>query len=127
VGSFNCRWWAILIVANGIYNCRWTNDPGNPNGEGHDYPLDQFTDAWKGSGCHFTATDIPPNGLASNPTYGAGFDEQSGTYTGVMDWLHTHSSALHAAGLGAVLLVKSVGSSGREKSEQERNDILRGI
>ena len=24
VGSFNCRWWAILIVANGIFNCRWT-------------------------------------------------------------------------------------------------------
>jgi len=103
------------------------NDPGNPNGEGHDYPLDQFMDAWKGSDCHFVATAVAPPGLSSHPVYGSGFDEQSGTYTGVMDWMHTHSSAIQAAGLGSVLLVRSVGSNGREKSEQERNDILRGI
>ena len=23
--SFNCRRWKVLIVANGIFNCRWTN------------------------------------------------------------------------------------------------------
>jgi len=103
------------------------NDPGSPNGEGHDYPLDQFTDAWKGSDFHFVSTAIAPQGLSSHPVYGAGFDEQSGSYTGVMDWLNTHSSALHAAGFGALLMVKSVGSSSREKTEQERNDLLRKI
>lgn len=100
------------------------NDPGNPNGAGHEYPLDQFTDAWEGSNCHFTSTDIPPHGLASDPTYGRGFDEQAGVYPGVMDWVHTHSVALAA---GAAFMAVSNVSPKPVKSEMERNDILREI
>ena len=100
------------------------NDPGNPNGEGHEYPLDQFTDAWEGSNCHFTATDIPPHGLASDPTYGSGFDEQTGTYTGVMDWLRHHSGAL---AMSAAFVARTSIASKPAKSEQERNDILREV
>ena len=99
------------------------NDPGSPDGAGHDYPLDQFTDAWKGGNCHFTATDVPPHGLASHPDFGNGFDEHSGTYPGVMDWLHAHSRMLPFVA-GAV--VREIYKKS-EKSDKERNDILREI
>ena len=103
------------------------NDPGNPNGAGHDYPLDQFADAWQGSHCQFTSTDIAPQGLASHPVYGNGYDEHSGTYPGVMDWLHSHTNVIRGSAMGAALAVRSVVSCKLEKSEKERNDILRGI
>lgn len=100
------------------------NDPGSPDGAGHEYPLDQFTDAWEGSNCHFVATDVPPHGLASDPIFGNGFDEYTDTYPGVMDWLRTHSGAL---AMSAAFVARAGYPKKPEKSEKERNDILREI
>ncbi len=35
------------------------NDPGDPNGQAHPYPLDKFMDAWENSNFIMTATDNP--------------------------------------------------------------------
>ena len=35
------------------------NDSGTPYGQGVNYPLDKFVDAWKNGGCYYTATDNP--------------------------------------------------------------------
>lgn len=103
------------------------NDSGNPNGEGHDYPLDQFEEAWRGSHCHFVSTDIAPPGLSSHPVFGDGFDQQSGTYPGVMDWLHSHAALAGGLALGTAFLVRPADSPDPRKSEKQRNDMLREI
>lgn len=100
------------------------NDPGDPNGAGHDYPLDQFRDAWEGSDCHFIATDVPPHDLASDFSFGRGFDEQTGTYPEVLEWLRYHSDAL---AIGAAVAIRSNVPCKPLKSEEKRNDILRQI
>ena len=38
------------------------NDPGDPHGAGHEYPLDRFMDAWKNSDFFYVATDASPLG-----------------------------------------------------------------
>lgn len=100
------------------------NDPGDPNGAGHDYPLDQFRDAWEGSNCQFIATDMPPHDLASNLSFGRGFDEQTGTYPAVAEWLRQHSGAL---AMGTAFAIRSNVPCKPSRSEEKRNDILRQI
>ena len=36
------------------------NDPGDPNGAGHLYPLGRFMDAWSNSDCFYVATNMAP-------------------------------------------------------------------
>jgi hypothetical protein len=55
------------------------NDPGDPQGAGKPYPLDQFLEAWGGSGNMYVATDSAPPHLADHSTFGANFHpDQSG-------------------------------------------------
>jgi hypothetical protein len=55
------------------------NDPGDPHGAGKPYPMDQFMEAWGGSGNMYVATDSAPPHLADNLTFGANFHpDQSG-------------------------------------------------
>jgi len=51
------------------------NDPGDPNGNHHYYPLDHFLDAWNDSHFTYVATDNAPEGLADNALLGKGFDD----------------------------------------------------
>lgn len=57
----------------------YLNDPGDPNGAGKAYPLDEFLDAWSDSGQYYVATDHAPMGLELGPL-GAGFNPQTGMY-----------------------------------------------
>ena len=51
----------------------FVNDPGDPHGAGKPYPMDQFLQAWHGSGNMYVATDSTPPHLADNLTFGANF------------------------------------------------------
>ena len=52
------------------------NDPGDPNGAGHMYPLDRFMDAWSNSDCFYVATNSAPMG-------GGGLDFDIGGFLGL--------------------------------------------
>jgi hypothetical protein len=52
------------------------NDSGDPNGAGHTYPLDQFSEAWKGSDFYYVATNAAPGGSSN-------VDLDIGQYMGV--------------------------------------------
>ena len=55
------------------------NDPGDPHGAGKPYPLDQFLEAWGGSGDMYVATNNPPPHLGDSALFGANFHpNQSG-------------------------------------------------
>ncbi|NLX96000.1 MAG: hypothetical protein GXY83_07475 [Rhodopirellula sp.] len=62
------------------------NDPGDPDGAGKAYPLEQFLDAWADSGNAYVATDDAPAGLAQDSLFGAHFDSQSGLYMDQAFW-----------------------------------------
>jgi len=62
------------------------NDPGDPEGAGKAYPLEQFLDAWADSGCLYVATDNAPEGLASDSIFGANFNSASGMYVNAAFW-----------------------------------------
>ena len=49
------------------------NDPGDPQGAGKSYPMDQFLEAWGGSGNMYVATNNPPPHLVDNEIYGTNF------------------------------------------------------
>jgi hypothetical protein len=108
------------------------NDPGDPHGAGKEYPLDQFADAWKDSNCFYTATDIAPPHLEQHPALGAGFNAAEGHYDGVMEWLHEHSTTIQraaiAGGLGLAAMPSRIQAPPpAQRSEGERNDLLRNI
>ena len=65
------------------------NDPGDPDGAGREYPIDEFVNAFRDSGFQYVATDQPPPGLALDPQLGPGFDPASGHYSGWQDWIKT--------------------------------------
>ena len=51
------------------------NDSGEPNGQGHPYPLARFVEAWENSNFYYTATDTPlPSMLAQNGNNSISFD-----------------------------------------------------
>ena len=57
----------------------FVNDPGDPQGAGKPYPLDQFLEAWGGSGDMYVATDNAPPHLVDNAIFGANYHpDQSG-------------------------------------------------
>ena len=60
------------------------NDSGDPNGRGHEYDLNTFVKAWSASGFDYVSTDHAPPGLAARAE---GFDESTGTFTGMVDFL----------------------------------------
>jgi hypothetical protein len=72
------------------------NDPGDPQGAGKPYPLDQFLHAWSGSGRFFVATDHPPPNLAADPLLGKNFDTDSGMYMDTPFWVNMISIAVGA-------------------------------
>jgi hypothetical protein len=56
------------------------NDPGDPQGAGKPYPLDQFLESWGGSGNMYVATDSAPPHLANHLIFGANFHSDLGMY-----------------------------------------------
>ena len=64
----------------------YLNDPGDPQGAGKAYPLDQFLDAWSDSGNVYVATDIAPTDLASHSIFGANFNPTAGMYMDTSFW-----------------------------------------
>lgn len=107
------------------------NDPGDPHGAGKEYPADQFADAWQDSHCSYVATNNAPPDLADNELYGAGFDADSGIYTGLVDWIRGHSDTLfhgaQAATMGFAALTIVPPSGAEKRTDRERNDLLRDI
>jgi acyl-CoA synthetase (AMP-forming)/AMP-acid ligase II len=53
------------------------NDSGDPDGADKSYPLDQFMEAWGGSGNMYIATDLAPPHLAENSLLGSNFQPDS--------------------------------------------------
>jgi|GEM_PF-690450 len=68
------------------------NDPGDPNGAGKLYPLDQFMDAWQNSDFHYIATNEAPP------------DFKEGSYAD-LDW----SSILGPMAAASVLAMQMAG------------------
>lgn len=64
----------------------YVNDPGDPNGAGKAYPLEQFLDAWADSGNTYVATDEAPPGLAQHGVLGTQFDAESNMYMDESFW-----------------------------------------
>ena len=62
------------------------NDPGDPDGAGRVYPLDQFLHAWSGSGQTYVATDAAPADLAAHADFGAHFHPETGMYMDTHWW-----------------------------------------
>jgi len=93
----------------------FVNDPGDPRGEEKAYPLDQFLEAWHGSGNMYVATDSAPPHLADNPRFGANYSAALGGYK---DWVIWDPSS------GNRTYVTHIGSSlpGYESIEQSPSD-----
>ena len=64
----------------------YVNDPGDPQGEGKAYPLNQFLEAWHGSGDMYVATDSAPSSLASHALFGANYHPELGAYMDPEFW-----------------------------------------
>lgn len=64
----------------------YINDPGDPDGAGKAYSLEQFLDAWADSGNTYVATDDAPPGLGQHSLFGAHFDSESGLYMDQSFW-----------------------------------------
>lgn len=86
------------------------NDPGDPNGAGREYPLDDFQDAFADSGCFYVATDEAPSNLAGDDVLGRGFDSASGTYEGSDSWLARAGASLSTPAVAAAV-VRGLGSA----------------
>lgn len=71
----------------------YINDPGDPNGAGKAYPLDQFLHAWSDSGNLFLATDEAPPGLSDHSFLGSQFHSESGMYMDQSFWSQWLQSA----------------------------------
>ncbi|HUD46587.1 MAG TPA: C39 family peptidase [Candidatus Baltobacteraceae bacterium] len=70
----------------------YVNDPGDPNGGGKAYPLDQFLEAWHGSENMYVATDSAPPHLADHSLFGAHYSPALGAYK---DWVIWDPSSGH--------------------------------
>ena len=77
------------------------NDPGDPQGAGKSYPLDQFLEAWGGSGNMFVATDSAPPHLADHSIFGANFHPDQTGLGGM--YMNSSYWADFLKGLGAVV------------------------
>jgi len=80
----------------------YVNDPGDPQGEGKAYPLNQFLEAWHGSGDMYVATDSAPPFLASHALFGANFHPELGAYMDAEFW-KSFLKPFVAAGLNYVI------------------------
>jgi hypothetical protein len=65
----------------------FVNDPGDPHGAGKPYPLDQFLEAWSGSGNMYVATNAAPPHLADQAIFGANYHPESGMYMDQGFWM----------------------------------------
>lgn len=64
----------------------YLNDPGDPKGAGKAYPLDEFLNAWRDSGCYYVATDHAPMNLAEHSLFGTHFNPHTGMYMDADFW-----------------------------------------
>jgi len=64
----------------------FVNDPGDPHGAGKQYPLDQFLEAWGGSGNMYVATDVAPPHLIDHSVFGTGYHPDTGMYMDLNYW-----------------------------------------
>lgn len=62
------------------------NDPGDPQGAGKAYPLNQFMEAWHGSENMYVATDSAPPHLGAHTIFGANYHPELGTYMDAKFW-----------------------------------------
>jgi hypothetical protein len=69
-----------LDMSNPSHPQVFINDPGDPHGAGKAYPLEQFCDAWNGSGNTFIATDSAPPHLAGHSIFGSNYHPETGMY-----------------------------------------------
>jgi hypothetical protein len=87
------------------------NDPGDPNGSGREYPLEDFQDAFADSGCFYVATDEAPSNLVDDEVLGRGFDPSSGIYDGSDSWLARVGAALSTRAVAAAVIRGLAGAS----------------
>lgn len=80
----------------------YVNDPADPGGAGHPYPLDQFLNAWADSGRYFVATDEAPPGLGDHLVFGSGFDSNKEFYLDKEFWFNIASRVAGAVAAAAV-------------------------
>ncbi len=64
----------------------YINDPGDLDGAGKAYPLEQFLDAWSVSGNTYVATDEAPADLAQDSPFGEQFHPESNMYMDEAFW-----------------------------------------
>lgn len=83
----------------------FVNDPGNPDGAGKAYPLEQFLDAWDDSGRYFIATDDAPPDLAAHSIFGPAFGPGAGLYLDREFWMEL---AARVAGVVAAAAVATL-------------------
>ena len=62
------------------------NDPGDPQGAGKAYPLNQFMEAWHGSENMYVSTDSAPAHLGAHSLFGANYHPELGTYMDTRFW-----------------------------------------
>jgi hypothetical protein len=65
----------------------FVNDPGDPHGAGKPYALDQFLEAWGGSGNMYVATDSAPPHLADHSIFGTSYHPETGMYMDEGFWM----------------------------------------
>jgi hypothetical protein len=110
----------------------YINDPGDPDGAARPYPLDKFADAWNDSNCHYVATDMAPEDLASNPIFGANFltgPDGIGQYMNSEwwgDWFSQNGAKMGQACGAMGLLLASKRNIGSLK-KNEKQELLKSI
>lgn len=116
----------------------FVNDPGEPGGAGHSYPLEKFLEAWNDSGRYFVATnDAPPN-LTKHPIFGPGFNENSGLYLDNKFWFDLAANVAGVLAAEAVNILLNQGSISdtvgeiamltiESLTDTQRNNILNQI
>lgn len=111
------------------------NDPGDHDGAGKAYPLDQFLDAWADAGNLFVATDHAPADLAHHSVFGANFNSATGMYLDTSFWegflkvlarTIVSDKFTHSAGLWDTAQ-EAMASPWESMTGTERNELFREL
>jgi hypothetical protein len=90
-----------LDMSNSSHPKVVVNDPGDPQGAGKSYPMDQFLEAWGGSGNMYVSTNNPPPHLVDSAAYGANFHPDSSGLGGM--YMDSSFWADFIMGLGTIV------------------------